>query len=67
MTHNLVICRFLEQKYMILNLCTFFGTPDMTVQSFITITWQEKKLSLIKISNFFVSDHLKSESDVIPV
>ena len=27
MTDNLVICRFSEQRYMILNMCTFFGTP----------------------------------------
>ena len=27
MTHNLVICRFLEQRYMILNLCTFLRHP----------------------------------------
>ena len=32
---------------------------SMTVQSFITIKWQEKKLSMIKIFKFFVSDHLK--------
>ena len=32
----------------------------MTVQGFITIKWQEKKLSMIKIFQvFFVSDHLK--------
>ena len=31
----------------------------MTVQSFITIRWQEKKLSIIKIFEFLVSDHLK--------
>ena len=34
----------------------------MTVQSLITIKWQEKKLPMIKIFNFFVSDHLKSGS-----
>ena len=27
MKYNLVICRFSEQRYMILILCTFFGTP----------------------------------------
>ena len=27
MTHNIVTCRFSEQRYMILNLFTFFGTP----------------------------------------
>ena len=27
MTYNLVICRFSEQRYMILNLCTFLGHP----------------------------------------
>ena len=27
MTQNLVICRFLEHRYMILNLCTFLGHP----------------------------------------
>ena len=31
----------------------------MSVQSFITIKWQEKKLSMIKILKLFVSDHLK--------
>ena len=30
----------------------------MTVQSFIVIKWQEKKLSVIKIFKFFVSDPL---------
>ena len=30
MTHNLVICRFSEQRYMILKLCNFFGTPGNT-------------------------------------
>ena len=33
----------------------------MTVQSFITIKWQEKKLPMIKVFNFFVFDQLKSE------
>ena len=32
---------------------------SMTVQSFLTIKWQEKKLSVIKVFKFFVSDHLK--------
>ena len=27
MTHNLVICGFSEQRFMILNLCTFLGHP----------------------------------------
>ena len=27
MPHNLVICGFSEQRYMISNLCTFFGHP----------------------------------------
>ena len=31
----------------------------MIVQSFITIKLQEKKLSIMKIFNVFVSDHLK--------
>ena len=31
---------------------------SMTVQSFIAIKWQEKKLSIIKILKFLVSDHL---------
>ena len=31
MTLKLVICRFSEQKYMILNLCTFFGTPSIKI------------------------------------
>ena len=30
MTHNLVIYRFSEQRYMILNLFIFFGTPGRT-------------------------------------
>ena len=34
----------------------------MTVQSFIAIKWQEKKLSMIKIFKIFVSDHLKKLS-----
>ena len=33
MKHNLVICRFSEQRYMILNLCTFFGTPGRGVNN----------------------------------
>ena len=33
---------------------------SMTAQSFVTIKWQEKKLSMIKIFKFLVSDHLKS-------
>ena len=33
----------------------------MIVQSFNTTTWQEKKLSIIRILNFFVFDHLKAE------
>ena len=33
---------------------------SMIVQSFIAIKWQEKKLSMIKIIKFFVSDHLKN-------
>ena len=32
----------------------------MSVQSFITIMWQEKKLSMIKIFKCFVSDHLNA-------
>ena len=33
---------------------------SMTVESFITIMWQEKKLSMIKVfKSFFVSGHLK--------
>ena len=35
---------------------------SMTVQSFIAIKWQEKKLSMIKIFKIFVSDHLKKLS-----
>ena len=31
----------------------------MNVQSFISIKWQGKKLSVTKLFNFFVSDHLK--------
>ena len=31
---------------------------SVTVQSFITIKWQETKLSIITIFNFLVSDHL---------
>ena len=27
MTQNLVICQFSELRYMILNLCTFWGHP----------------------------------------
>ena len=34
---------------------------SMTVENFITIKWQENKLSMIKIFNYFVSDHLKNE------
>ena len=30
----------------------------MTVQGIITIKWQEKKLSVIKIVKFLVADHL---------
>ena len=39
------------------NLGFDFGyvfSSSMTVQCFITIKWQEKKLSMIKIFNFFV-------------
>ena len=35
---------------------------SMTVQSFSAIKWQEKKLSMIKIFNFLVFDHLKANS-----
>ena len=31
MTHNLVICWFSEQRYMILNLCTFFWDTRYTI------------------------------------
>ena len=31
MTHNLVICQFLEQSYIILNLCTFFGISGIGI------------------------------------
>ena len=31
MTHNLVICGFSEQRYMILNLRTCFGTPGIYI------------------------------------
>ena len=31
---------------------------SMTVPSFITIKWHETKLSIIKIFNIFVSDHI---------
>ena len=34
----------------------------LTVQSFITIKWQVKTLSMIKIFKSFVSDHLKPGS-----
>ena len=37
----------------------------MAVQSFVTFKWQEKKLSMIKIFKFFVSDHLKMIRDQI--
>ena len=37
----------------------FVFTSSVTVQSLITITWQEKEVSMIKIFKFFVSDHLK--------
>ena len=30
----------------------------MTIQRFVTIKWQETKLSMIKMFKFFVSDHL---------
>ena len=33
-------------------------SSSMTIQSFVTIKWQEKKLSIIKIVKFLVSDHL---------
>ena len=32
---------------------------SMTVQHFIAIKWQEKKLSMIKIFKFFIFDQLK--------
>ena len=32
----------------------------VTVQNFITIKWQEKKLSIIKIFKVFVPDHLNT-------
>ena len=34
---------------------------SMTIQSFSTVNWQKKKLSMIEIFNFFVSDHLKRD------
>ena len=34
---------------------------SMNLQNFITINWQEKKLSMIKIFQFFVSDRLKEQ------
>ena len=37
----------------------------MSVQSFITIKWQEKKLLIIKLFKFFVSDHLELMSVVL--
>ena len=39
-------------------------SSSMIVQSFITIKWQEKKLSMIKIFKSFVSDHPKSSGFV---
>ena len=33
----------------------------MIVQSFITIKWQDKKLSMIKICNSFVSDQARTK------
>ena len=39
--------------------CVFPGSVN--VQSFITISWQETK-AIIKIFNFFVSDHFNSEA-----
>ena len=40
------------------SFCYVFPS-SMSVQNFITIEWQEKKLSMIKIFKVFVSDHLK--------
>ena len=38
---------------------------SMTVQSFSTIRWQEKNLSMIKIYKFFVSDHLNRSAETL--
>ena len=38
-------------------LDVFLSSISVTVQSFITIKWQEKKLSIITIFKFLVSDH----------
>ena len=38
---------------------SYVFSSSLTVLSLITIKWQEKKLSIINIFNFLVSDHLK--------
>ena len=38
----------------------YVSSSSMTVQCFITLKWQEKKLSMIKTFKFFVADHFKT-------
>ena len=38
-----------------------FQSRIVTLQSFFTIKWQERKLSIIKIFKFFVSERLKGQ------
>ena len=52
--------RCTEEKFHFSFGCVF--ASSITVQKFITLKWQDKKLSMIKIFKFFVSDHLKITS-----
>ena len=70
MTHILVICRFSEQRYMILNLCTFFGTPGilqgyksgqaftpLSVLSIVSFLYLEPPLRLLKFLFYDFNDY----------
>ena len=48
-----------KDSYKNFDFCLgYVFASSMTVQSFITVKWKEKKLTMIKIFKFFVSDHL---------
>ena len=59
-----ILVNFISRRVTMetMNFDFSFGSvfpSSMTVQSFITFKLQEKKLSMIKIFKFFVSDHRK--------
>ena len=59
MTHNLLICPFSEQRYTILNLCTFFGTPGIIIIIIVIIII----IIIIIILNFLIKNSYV-ESDI---